>query len=95
VSLGDGALRVHGRMPISELNDLLDAELPDDDWDTVGGLIFSKLGHVPTVGEEVDVDEYRLVVERLQGRRITRVRIDAVPGEEDIDIDAESETAGA
>jgi putative hemolysin len=78
VSLGDGALRVHGRMPISELNDLLDAELPDDDWDTVGGLIFSKLGHVPTVGEEVDVDGHRLVVERLQGRRITRVRIDRI-----------------
>jgi putative hemolysin len=78
VTLGDGALRVHGRMPISELNDLLDAELPDDDWDTVGGLIFSKLGHVPSVGEEVDVDGHRLVVERLQGRRITRVRIDSI-----------------
>ncbi|HEX7095963.1 MAG TPA: hemolysin family protein [Acidimicrobiales bacterium] len=75
VALDGGALRVHGRMPISELNDLLDADLPDDDWDTVGGLIFSKLGHVPTVGETVDVDGFEFVVERLQGRRITRVRI--------------------
>jgi CBS domain containing-hemolysin-like protein len=74
-ALAGGALRVHGRMPISELNDLLEARLPDDDWDTVGGLIFSKLGHVPTVGEVVVVDGYQLVVERLQGRRITRVRI--------------------
>jgi CBS domain containing-hemolysin-like protein len=74
-ALAGGALRVHGRMPISELNDLLEADLPDDDWDTVGGLIFSKLGHVPTVGEVVVVDGYQLVVERLQGRRITRVRI--------------------
>jgi CBS domain containing-hemolysin-like protein len=79
VALGDGALRVHGRMPISELNDLLDAELPDDDWDTVGGLIFNSLGHVPNAGEQVDIDGYRLRVERLQGRRITRVRIAPVP----------------
>jgi CBS domain containing-hemolysin-like protein len=94
VSLGDGALRVHGRMPISELNDLLDAELPDDDWDTVGGLIFSKLGHVPTVGEVVDVDGHRLVVERLQGRRITRVRIDSL-AERREDREAEPEAADA
>jgi putative hemolysin len=92
VSLGDGAIRVHGRMPISELNDLLDAELPDDDWDTVGGLIFNALGHVPMVGEHVDVDGYRLRVERLQGRRITRVRIAPLPSpareEESDEVDA-------
>jgi putative hemolysin len=79
ISLGGGAVRVHGRMPISELNELLEASLPDDDWDTVGGLIFNTLGHVPTVGEAVDVDGFRLRVERLQGRRITRVRIAPVP----------------
>jgi CBS domain containing-hemolysin-like protein len=94
VTLGDGALRVHGRMPISELNDMLTADLPDDDWDTVGGLIFSKLGHVPTVGEEVEVDGHRLVVERLQGRRITRVRIDSI-GEFEDDRDVEPESADA
>jgi CBS domain containing-hemolysin-like protein len=94
VSLGDGALRVHGRMPISELNDLLDAELPDDDWDTVGCLIFSKLVHVPTVGVVVDVDGHRLVVERLQGRRITRVRLDSLVAQHD-ERDAEPESADA
>ena len=92
VTLDNGALRVHGRMPISELNDLLDAHLPDDDWDTVGGLIFSKLGHVPTVGEQVDVDGYELVVERLQGRRITRVRI--TPRSDEAEADETSEGRG-
>jgi CBS domain containing-hemolysin-like protein len=84
VSLGGGALRVHGRMPISELNDLLEANLPNDDWDTVGGLIFNMLGHVPAVGEHVDADGYRLRVDRLQGRRITRVRIAPSPPAESI-----------
>jgi CBS domain containing-hemolysin-like protein len=74
-TLGDGAVRVHGRLSISDLNELLDSDLPDDDWDTVGGLIFNTLGHVPNVGETVDVDGYRFRVERLQGRRITRVRV--------------------
>jgi CBS domain containing-hemolysin-like protein len=74
-TLADGAVRVHGRLSMSDLNELLDAELPDDDWDTVGGLIFNTLGHVPNVGEAVDVDGYRFRVERLQGRRITRVRV--------------------
>jgi CBS domain containing-hemolysin-like protein len=74
-TLADGAVRVHGRLSISDLNELLDSNLPDDDWDTVGGLIFNTLGHVPNVGETVDVDGYRFRVERLQGRRITRVRV--------------------
>ena len=74
-TLADGAVRVHGRLSMSDLNELLDSDLPDDDWDTVGGLIFNTLGHVPNVGETVDVDGYRFRVERLQGRRITRVRV--------------------
>ena len=55
--LADGDVRVNARMPIDEVNDLLDdAELPEGDWDTVGGLVYSLLGHVPTEGEAVDFD---------------------------------------
>ncbi|MED5599258.1 MAG: hemolysin family protein [Actinomycetota bacterium] len=79
-SLAGGGLRVHGRMPIDELNDLLGEALPDGDWDTVGGLIFDALGHVPEVGEAVEVAGRRFGVEQVEGRRITRVRI-GVPGE--------------
>jgi len=78
--LAGGGLRVHGRMPIDELNDLLGETLPDGDWDTVGGLIFDALGHVPEVGEAVEVAGRRFEVEQVEGRRITRVRI-GVPGE--------------
>ncbi|MGH9076414.1 MAG: hemolysin family protein [Acidimicrobiales bacterium] len=73
--LGDGGLRVTARMPIDELNALIDGDLPEGDWDTVGGLIYSRLGHVPTEGEGVECDGHRLVAERVQGRRIARVRI--------------------
>jgi CBS domain containing-hemolysin-like protein len=72
-----GGIRVHGRMPIDELDELLGGSLPVGDWDTVGGLIFDALGHVPVVGEAVVVAGRRFGVEQVVGRRITRVRIGA------------------
>jgi CBS domain containing-hemolysin-like protein len=77
--LPDGAVRVSARMPIDEVNELLGADLPEGDWDTVGGLVYSLLGHVPTEGETVDSDGHRLTAERVQGRRIGRVRISKAP----------------
>jgi CBS domain containing-hemolysin-like protein len=73
--LPGGDVRVNARMTIDELNDLIHAQLPTGDWDTVAGLVFDRLGHVPTQGEEVEVDGHRIRVERVQGRRIARVRI--------------------
>ena len=58
--LGGGAYRVNARMPLDEVNDLLDADLPEGDWDTIGGLLFSWLGHMPANGESVDVGTHRL-----------------------------------
>jgi CBS domain containing-hemolysin-like protein len=71
----DGTLRVDARISIDELNDLAGMELPEGDWDTVGGLVFDRFGRVPAVGDTCDVNGYSLRVERLQGRRITRVTI--------------------
>ena len=77
--LPDGTLVVPARMTLDEVNELLgDAqltELPEGDWDTVGGLVYGQLGHVPSEGEAVDAHGHRLVAERVQGRRIGRVRI--------------------
>lgn len=79
--LGGGAYRVNARMPLDEVNELLDAQLPEGDWDTVGGLVFGLLGHVPTEGESAEVGEHRLVAEKVQGRRIGRVRIVPLPSD--------------
>jgi CBS domain containing-hemolysin-like protein len=77
--ISDHEVRVTARMAIDDLNELLGTELPEGDWDTVGGLIYDLLGHVPTEGETVDFDGLRLTAERVQGRRIGRVRV-ATPG---------------
>ena len=73
--LAGGELLVHGRMPVDQLNSLVRSELGEGDWDTVGGLIFSTLGHVPTVGEAIEQGGVLLKVERMEGRRITKVRL--------------------
>ncbi len=73
--LANGDVRVNARMPIDEINELLSVEFPQGDWDTVGGFVFNLLGHVPVEGESVDYDGRRLRAERVQGRRIGRVRI--------------------
>jgi CBS domain containing-hemolysin-like protein len=73
--LSEDELSVDGRLPIDELGELLDVEFPDGDYDTVGGLLLDLLGHVPTEGESVDFDGYRLTAEKVMGRRIGRVRI--------------------
>ena len=49
---------------------------PDDDWDTLGGLIFNTLEHVPIEGEfMVDQGWWRFTVIEMEGRRIKRVMV--------------------
>ena len=73
--LDSGELRVSARLAVDEVNELIDASLPTGAWDTVGGLVFDLLGHVPVAGESVTVGGMRLVADRVNGRRIERVRI--------------------
>lgn len=71
----DGSLRVDARILIDEVNDLGGLELPEGDWDTVGGLVFDVFGRIPAVGETCEVESHHLKVERVQGRRITKVLV--------------------
>ncbi len=72
----DGSIVVNGMMPVDDADELLDAQLPQGTWDTVGGLVLDLAGRVPDAGESVDVDGFKLVVEGVTGRRIDRVRIE-------------------
>jgi CBS domain containing-hemolysin-like protein len=73
--LPGGDVQVNARMALDEVNDLIHAQLPEGDWDTIGGLLLSELGHVPAEGERVEVDGWQLTAQRVQGRRIGRVRL--------------------
>lgn len=64
---------VNGRVPLSELSELLAQDFERDDLATVGGLVYELFGRVPRAGESVQVGNYRLVVERVRRRRVERV----------------------
>jgi CBS domain containing-hemolysin-like protein len=73
--LDDGGWRVDARFGVDDLNQLLATDLPEEGWDTVGGLVFGTLGRVPREGERVELDGVELTVERLQGRRVAKVLV--------------------
>jgi CBS domain containing-hemolysin-like protein len=73
--LPDGGWRVNARMSIDEVNELLDVELPATEWDSIGGLLLNLVGDVPKEGQQVEFQGLELRAERVQGRRIGRVRI--------------------
>jgi CBS domain containing-hemolysin-like protein len=77
--LGNGACEALGRVHLDEINERLGVELPDDaEYDTIGGLVFSELGHVPVVGEELRWRNVRVTVLEATRRRIERVRVEVV-----------------
>jgi magnesium and cobalt exporter, CNNM family len=78
VPLGDGVYRVSGKTSIDDVNALLDVELPDDGWDTVGGLVLDIFGKIPDAGDEEEFRGLRFRAEEVNGRRISTVVISRV-----------------
>ena len=77
-ALSDGVAEVLAKVHIDEINERLGLSLPEEgDFDTIGGLVFSELGHVPLVGEELILGTVRLTVLEATNRRVLRVRIEA------------------
>ncbi len=70
-----GVWHVDGRFPVDDLEDLLGVTLPQEDWDTVGGLVLALAGRVPKVGEMLSTDGVEFVVREVFGRRVSGVRV--------------------
>jgi len=66
---------LNGLMGMSEVNDRMGLELPEDEADTIGGFVFGLLGHQAAQGERVHYGSLEFVVEATDGRRITKVRL--------------------
>jgi len=78
----DRTTDVLGKVHIDEINDRLELDFPDDgDFDTIGGFVFSELGHVPVIGEELVHKDVRITIVEATRRRIERLRIEILdPG---------------
>jgi len=75
VSVGENAYIVDGGMNLGDVNELLDIDLPDDENDSIGGYVYSKLGHVPEIGETIETPTLHLRVDEVENRRIRKVYI--------------------
>jgi CBS domain containing-hemolysin-like protein len=73
--LPNGESMVDAGMSISDFNEHFNLRLDEDEYDTVGGFMFGTLEHVPDAGELVATDGWELIVEAVEGRRITTIRV--------------------
>jgi CBS domain containing-hemolysin-like protein len=73
--LPDGTLRVDARMRLDELSEILGANVRAPDCDTVGGLVYTLLEHVPAKNEFVEHEGFKFLVEDMRNRRIRTVRV--------------------
>jgi len=81
--LPGGGYRLDGRARIELLDDLFEVDVEDAEYETVAGLIFTALGHVPEVGETVETHGLRFTVEAVADRRIEKVRVEPLAAEAD------------
>ncbi|MCP4592628.1 MAG: HlyC/CorC family transporter [bacterium] len=76
VRIDDSTVDVDARMRIDELNDELSLELPEsEDYETIGGFVFSSLGKIPQAGEECAHANVTIRVTDVGPRKINRVRM--------------------
>ncbi len=80
--LGVNAYLINARIDIYSLSKLLEVDFEDEDADTLGGLIFSVLGHVPQQGEAVEMMGWRFTVVSVDGRRIEQARAEPSQGKD-------------
>lgn len=66
------------RIDLDHLNHLLDVAIPTTESDTLGGYIFSELGRVPVVGDELITNELHITVQSVTGRRIRKVKVNRI-----------------
>jgi len=80
--IDENTIDVDARMYVDDLNDKYALDLPEDeDYDTVGGFVFSRLGYVPKAGENFDYESLKFTIASAEPRRVRRVRIQKVVAE--------------
>ena len=71
----DNTVIADGNISIEKINHILNIEIPENDFETLGGFIFDLLGRVPKKGEKIKYQNFQVVIERVAKNRIKRVKI--------------------
>jgi len=78
----DGSITVNARLDVEELEDYLNVEFPEGKFESVGGFVISLLGRVPSANEELVYHDLQMVIEAASSRKIERIRIRKVTGDD-------------
>lgn len=78
----DGCYIVDALTPIEDFNERFNAEFPDDDYDTIGGLVTEAIGHLPETGDELTLDRFAFRVAKANARRIHILHVTVLPPNE-------------
>ena len=74
--IDQNTIEADARTYVDDLNDQFDLNLPEDeDYDTIGGFVFSHLGYIPKTGDSFDYDNLKFTIVSAEARRIKRIRI--------------------
>ena len=71
----DGQFVVDALTPIGDFNERFGARFPDDEYDTIGGLVTEAIGHLPESGEELTLDRFQFRVTRADARRVRAFQV--------------------
>ena len=82
--LDDGTVRIWGGVAVREVNDRLDLTVAEEPHDTLGGYVFGALNRIGQVGDVVELENARLRITQMRGRRVEYVVLvrDAAPTDE-------------
>ena len=90
--LHDGTYAIDGRIPITDVNGYFEIDLPNEDFDTIGGFVLGSLGRPPEPGDVVEADGVTLRVKSVDGPRVSMLTLDREPGsDEEESVTEESE----
>ncbi len=75
---GKGNYSVRALTPIEEFNKALNAKFPDDEFDTIGGVVMKDLGHMPKPGESIEINGFLFKILAADSRRIHLMQVSPV-----------------
>jgi len=75
----ENTIRIDGTFPIDDFNEQFDCKLPQEDYHTVAGFVFGLLGRAAEVGDEIEYERLRFLVDEVESTRIQRLMVTFPP----------------
>ncbi len=79
--IDDHTIIIPGKMPMEQFNNLMQTQMPEEEFDTIGGFVLHLFGKLPVKGEEVSFEGYTFLIENVGRARILKIRVSSPTGE--------------